>query len=493
MAKLSLSEEFDRALQALLAHPGSTPDSQFDARLRPLLLLAGELRHLPRPGFKDRLKSDLQGRTSMTTPAMVSTTIARVPEEYPTAVPYLAVRNAKAAIDFYKSVFGATEISRLADADGKIAHAEIKIGNSLIFLADESLEFGRPSPESLGGSPVRMSMHVENVDAFVEKALAAGAKLLLPVKDTFYGYRSGRIADPFGHVWIVSTRTEEVSASEVQRRLDAMGTQARQPARQEAPGPVRPIPEGFHTITPYLIVPGASRLIDFLAQTFGAAEEVRIPTPDGKIMHARVRIGDAMLELADSNAQYPPLPMPLHVYVADVDSIFHRAVEAGCTVLHPPTDQDYGDHDFAVRDAFGNHWYVGTPLHGAPRPAGLTAVTPYLHPEGTAKFIEFLKDAFGAEELFRAADPAGHVHHAKIQIGDSILEMSDPHEPYGAMPCVLHLYVENMDAVYERAIRAGAASIEAPTDKPYGDRSAGVRDPFGNQWFIATHIRDVQF
>lgn len=354
MAKLSLSEQFDRALQAILAHPGSTPDSQFDARLRPLLLLAGELGDLPRRSFKDRLKSDLQGRASMTTPAM---------------------------------------------------------------------------------------------------------------------------------------RSEEVSAVE----MDAMAKQAPQPAHPEAPSPVPPIPEGFHTITPYVIVAGASRFIDFLAQTFGAVEEVRVPTPDGKIMHARVRIGDAMLELADSNAQYPPLPMPLHVYVADVESVFHRAVEAGCTVLHPPSDQDYGDRDFAVRDAFGNHWYVGTPMHGAPRPAGLTAVTPYLHPEGTAKFIEFLKGAFGAEELLRAADPAGHVHHAKIRIGDSILEMSDPHAPYGTMPCALHLYVENTDAWYDRAMRAGAASIEAPTDKPYGDRSAGVRDPFGNQWFIATHIRDVRF
>ncbi len=260
---------------------------------------------------------------------------------------------------------------------------------------------------------------------------------------------------------------------------------------------VKPIREGFHTITPYLIVPGAAELIDFLKQAFEATEVFRANRPDGAIMHAEVRIGDSMVELADATAQYPAMPAAIHLYVEDVDAVYNRALQAGAASMQEPVDQPYGDREAGVKDLSGNHWYIATHIEkGAKSPVGfipedLRSVTPYLHPRGAAQLIDFLKKAFGAEEAFRAESPEGTIVHAKIRIGDSILEMGEAHGEYQSMPCGLHLYVNDTDALYERAVRAGATSLREPRDEPYGDRSAGVKDPFGNSWFIATHIKDV--
>src|SRR5436309_15497214 len=122
-----------------------------------------------------------------------------IPTGYEAATPYLCVRGAARAIEFYKQAFGATELARLADPNGKIGHAEIKIGAAPIMLADEFPEMGFRSPQSIGGSPVMIHLYVEDVDAVARQAVAAGAKMLRPVQDQFYGDRSGTLADPFGH------------------------------------------------------------------------------------------------------------------------------------------------------------------------------------------------------------------------------------------------------------------------------------------------------
>ncbi|HLO00327.1 MAG TPA: VOC family protein [Pyrinomonadaceae bacterium] len=144
-----------------------------------------------------------------------------IPAEYPGVIPYLSVNDCAAAIEFYKKAFGATEIMRLPMPGGKLGHAEIKIGDALVMLADEFPDYGNLSPKTLGGSAVRLHMYVEDVDAFFEKAVAAGAKILIPLADQFYGDRSGRLEDPFGHVWLVSTHIEDVSPEEMQRRMEA--------------------------------------------------------------------------------------------------------------------------------------------------------------------------------------------------------------------------------------------------------------------------------
>jgi len=138
------------------------------------------------------------------------------------ATPYLCVKGAAGAIEFYEKAFGAQEVLRLAEPGGRIGHAEIRIGEARIMLADEYPELGFLSPPSIGGSAVSIALQVEDVDAVAARAVAAGAKLTRPVRDEFYGERSGKLEDPFGHVWQVSTPIEEVSAEEMQRRYDAL-------------------------------------------------------------------------------------------------------------------------------------------------------------------------------------------------------------------------------------------------------------------------------
>jgi PhnB protein len=146
-----------------------------------------------------------------------------IPEGYHTATPYLIVKDAARAIEFYKKAFGATELMRMPGTGGKIGHAEIKIGDSPIMLADEVPGMGFRSPESLGGSPISILLYVEDVDVVFSEALAAGAKVQKPVADQFYGDRSGGVTDPFGHVWYIATHKEDVSPEEMTKRAAAAG------------------------------------------------------------------------------------------------------------------------------------------------------------------------------------------------------------------------------------------------------------------------------
>jgi PhnB protein len=145
-----------------------------------------------------------------------------IPDGYHSITPYLILKRAGAAIEFYKNVFAAIELVRMPGPDGKVMHAELKIGDSVVMLADEFPEMGALSPETIGGSPSFLLLYVEDVDAVTARATAAGAKLLRPVQNQFYGDRSGTIADPFGHQWTIATHVEDVSPEEMQRRMAAM-------------------------------------------------------------------------------------------------------------------------------------------------------------------------------------------------------------------------------------------------------------------------------
>jgi len=144
-----------------------------------------------------------------------------IPEGYHSVTPYLIIKNAADAIEFYKKAFGATELFRMDQPDGKIGHAEIKIGDSPIMLSDEFPEMGHRGPQSLGGSPVSIMLYVEDVDAVVNRATTAGAKLDRPVEDKFYGDRAGSLTDPFGHIWHIGTHKEDVSPEEMEKRAAA--------------------------------------------------------------------------------------------------------------------------------------------------------------------------------------------------------------------------------------------------------------------------------
>jgi len=144
-----------------------------------------------------------------------------IPDGYHSVTPYLIIKGATAALDYYTRAFGAVELFRMPAPEGKIGHAEIKIGDSPIMLADEAPEMGYKSPQSLGGSPVSIMIYVEDVDTVFNRAIAAGGKEQRPVKDQFYGDRSGTLEDPFGHVWHVATHKEDVSPEEMERRAKA--------------------------------------------------------------------------------------------------------------------------------------------------------------------------------------------------------------------------------------------------------------------------------
>ena len=143
-----------------------------------------------------------------------------IPEGYHSITPYLIVNGAANAIDFYKQAFGAVELMRMAGPDGRLGHAEIRIGDSVIMLADEHPEMGYRSPKSLGGSGVSLMVYVERVDEVFGRAVAKGAKQLQPIKDQFYGDRSGTLQDPFGHTWTVATHVEDVPPEEMRRRAE---------------------------------------------------------------------------------------------------------------------------------------------------------------------------------------------------------------------------------------------------------------------------------
>jgi PhnB protein len=145
-----------------------------------------------------------------------------IPEGYHTVTPYLIIKGVAAALEFYKKAFGATELFRMPGPGGAVMHAEIKIGDSMIMMGDENVAMGARSPSTLGGSPVGICLYVPDVDALAKQALAAGATVVRPVQDQFYGDRSGTFTDPFGHQWTLATHKEDVSPEEMDRRMKAM-------------------------------------------------------------------------------------------------------------------------------------------------------------------------------------------------------------------------------------------------------------------------------
>ena len=478
MAKRSLAEQLDHAVQALLDHPKldhqAAEASHADADISALLQIAAELRNLPRQEFKARLKSDLQASGS-----------ARQPESRPTASPYLTLSDAAAGIEFYKRAFGAVENMRLTGPDGKIMHAEIQIGNAPILLADEYPQFGAISPQTLGGSPVKLQLNVDDVDSFAAQAVAAGAKLIRPVENHFYGHRAGQLADPFGYVWMVSTRIEALSTQQIQQRF---GTFLQQHIGARAKFEMRP---GFRAMTPYLIARNVPGVIEFMQKAFHAEETLRSGPGSEGGMHCEVRIGDTMLMVGGGGGtgyrwKGEPRPGAFHIYVSDCDAVYQRALAAGGVAVHAPVDQPYGERSATVRDQAGNLWYIATYDGEDYRWPGAPTVQLFLHPLRAEPLMNFLKNAFGATELGRSVSPEGVIHHASLKIGDALFELGEAHDPEQPVRGTFFLYVPDVDATYRRALAAGAISVSEPSDQPYGDRMGTVHDVFGNEWFLAT-------
>jgi PhnB protein len=244
------------------------------------------------------------------------------------------------------------------------------------------------------------------------------------------------------------------------------------------------LPAGNHTVTPYLTVKRAEELVEFVKQVFGGHEVFRTIGSAGGL-HAEVTIGDSKLMIGGYET-VEEMPTALHLYVPDADAVYQRALDAGATSVEEPVDQFYGDREAGVKDPTGNIWWIATHKLGIPGsyiPEGLRPVTPFLHPIGAPGLIDFMKAAFAAEEISREQSPEGMIHHAMVRIGDSMIEMGEAHGDAQPMPPALFVNVTNADEAYERAIEAGATSLQEPTNQAYG-RTAWVKDAWGNTWYL---------
>jgi PhnB protein len=263
------------------------------------------------------------------------------------------------------------------------------------------------------------------------------------------------------------------------------GTARSSETSSKLPSFVRP---GFNNIAPYMVVNGAAKFIEFLKTAFQGTERLRMPRPDGAVMHAEIGIGNSVIELADASEQHPPRKNAIHLYVDDADAAYKRSLGAGATSIYPVGEHVSGDRQGCAKDAWGNIWYIAKAKTGEPDHDRMCSVQPYLHLHGAEKMIPFAEAAFRAEALGVTKSPEGKILHATIRIIHGTFEIDEAHGEFQPTPCYLHVYVPDADARYADAIRAGATSVEAPATKPYGERSAAVKDMFGNTWYLATYL-----
>ncbi len=480
MAERSINDQLDDAVAALTERR-VVDLTVVDSELATLAEVARELVGLPTEKFKAKLQEQLIRRDSMSSPVQkIEAPSVR------TVSMYMCVANATAAIDFYRAAFGAEELSRLTEPSGKVGHAELQLGNMVVMLSDEYPDYGALSPQTIGGSPVKIHLDVTDVEAFAAQAIAAGATLVRPIEDQSYGDRSGQLTDPFGYTWIVSTHLKDVPVEEMQRQFDEFNQERADETQSEpdsSAGRPKGMREGFNAVTPYFTVHKPAELIDFVTQSFGATELFRTTGSAGG-MHAEVKIGDSIVMMGGAE-HIPAMPTAIHLYVPDIDEAYKRALAAGGKSLMEPADQPYGERSGGVEDPTGNHWYIATtfgPLEEIAK--DLHTVTVYFHPIGAQGFIDFVTNAFGGKELMRHMEE-NFILHAKVLIGDSVIELGEARSPSQPMPTAIYLHVDDVDATYEQALKAGGVSMLAPTDQDYGDRYAWVKDPFDNVWYIA--------
>ena len=250
---------------------------------------------------------------------------------------------------------------------------------------------------------------------------------------------------------------------------------------------------GFRTVTPYLIVPDVHAEAEFLKQTFDVTGQIFGLGSQGGF-HAEYNIGGSMIMVGGggegSQWKGKPLPTYIHLYVDDVDAIYEKAVQAGATNLSAPASRPYGDRECGFRDPGGNQWFVATHQGESFVPAGVPNLMPSMLPIGAPRMIDFLKQAFAAEEVFVYRTPDGVVKHATIQVGTSVIDMGEAHGEWQPRPSVYMMYVDDVDAWYERATKAeGAIAKDPPTMQPHGARMGSIQDPFGNVWYLASQVQ----
>jgi PhnB protein len=252
------------------------------------------------------------------------------------------------------------------------------------------------------------------------------------------------------------------------------------------------IPAGFRSLTQYLILDHVAGFQKFIEGAFGATEKFLLRDADGVIRHAEARLGESIIEFAQAGGQYLAMPAGLHYYVKNSDQVYAQALKSGGTSLYEPANRDYGDREAGVRDPAGNSWFISTHTAGKSyKPEILQDLNTYFSVKDSARFLEFLEKAFAAETLDRHAAKDGSVLHAKVRIGDTVVELSEGRAPWGPRAVSHHYYTANCDQVFARGLASGCTALQPMADQFYGDRSGSLLDAWGNHWYIASHQEDL--
>jgi PhnB protein len=253
-----------------------------------------------------------------------------------------------------------------------------------------------------------------------------------------------------------------------------------------------PIPEGFRSLTQYLIIENADGFLKFIESAFGARERLIMRDSAGIIRHAEAQLGDSIVEFAEATGQWKAMPAGLHYYVKNSDQVYEQALKAGGASLYEPANRDYGDREAGVQDPSGNFWFISTHTAGKSyKPEILQDLNTYFSVRDSALFLDFLVKAFGAAALENHANKDGSIMHAKVRIGDTVFELSEGRAPWGPRAVSHHLYVENCDEVFARGLANGCKQLQPMADQFYGDRSGSLVDAWGNHWYIASHLEDL--
>jgi PhnB protein len=315
MADRRLLEQLDQAIESVLA--GDLPMVAGDPELAALAEIAGALRDLPAEGFKTRLKTEMERRAVVTT----STSTAA---GFRTITPFIIHSQAPELIEFMKSTFGAEELKRNTAGETYGFYSEVRIGDSVIMI-------GGGTAARRGNLPAALHVYVEDCDAAYRRALDAGAVTLMGATgepaDRPYGERSAFVQDAFGNYWYIAKRFKSA-----------------------------PVVEGLGTVLPHVHPESARTYIGFLKRAFGA-EEIAVIEQSGRVMHAAVRVGDAVLEMGEPADRTGIPSNGFFLFVDDVEAAYTRALAAGATPIRPPEDVPYGLRSAIVKDPGGYFWW----------------------------------------------------------------------------------------------------------------------------------------
>lgn len=292
--------------------------------------------------------------------------VSPIPSGLYALTPHLIVVDLASSLEFYQKAFGSRERMTLHDGNGKLAYAEITIGDSVITLGQENPERGEKAPKTLNGSNGFLYLYVEDTDKALQRAEEAGAKVTMKPEDTFWGDRFAVVMDSSGHTWGLATQKFEVSDDEMSRRgklaAEAMAKGKTPPEFKDGTPAASWKPEKYHTVTPSFVVDGPESLA-FYEKAFGAKVLNKIVSPDGTLFHASVRVGNAQF-MAQSPmpggpkpvAELGAAPLVITFYTGNVDDVYQKAIQAGAVSKMQPKDMYWGDRWGMAIDPSGQTW-----------------------------------------------------------------------------------------------------------------------------------------